>query len=74
MDEREPVTVYRYQYWDSDDLQRLTSKWEATLQCIRSGLGDPIIESGRQVPASEVDEFGRHIPDRKVVSGKDGEA
>ena len=61
MDRQELVTVYRYQYWDIDAVQLLTSQWEATLDCIRSGLGNPIIESGRQVPASEVDAFGRHF-------------
>jgi len=61
LDHQELVTVYRYHYWDSDDVELLTSNWEATLECIRSGLGNPIIESGRQVPAGEVDAFGRHF-------------
>jgi hypothetical protein len=61
LNHRELITVYHYQYWDGDNIQLLTSKWEATLECIRSGLGNPIIESGRQVPASEVDAFGRHF-------------
>jgi hypothetical protein len=72
--DQEPVTIYRYEYWDSEGLELLTSRWEATLECIRSGLGNPIISSGRQVPANEVDEFGRHIPHRSTASGKDGEA
>ena len=74
MDPRDTVTVYRYQYWDSNRFELLTSKWEATLECIRNGLGNPIIESGRPVPASEVDEFGRHFSPRRVDSGKDGAA
>lgn len=55
------VVVYRYHYWDEDRHQMVVSKREATLQCIRDGLGIPVIESGRKVPRSALDEFGRVI-------------
>ena len=61
MEKRETATVYFYQYWDEDSARLVTSKWEATLECIRSGLGTPIIATGRQVPARDLDPFGRLI-------------
>jgi hypothetical protein len=53
--------VYHYQYWDEDKRQMVTSKWMATLECIRNGLGVPIIESGLRVPRESVDDLGRLI-------------
>ena len=55
------VTVYHYQYWDESQQAMLTSKWTATLECIRSGLGTPVVASGRQVPVRDLDAFGRVI-------------
>lgn len=61
MSDERYVTVYHYQYWDDAKQQKVTSKWEATLECIKNGLGTPILESGRKVPASSVDIHGRLI-------------
>jgi hypothetical protein len=55
------VVVYHYRYWDEDKHQMVTSKSEATLPCIKDGLGIPIIETGRKVPRSAVDSLGRLI-------------
>ena len=55
------VVVYRYHYWDEDQHQMVISKWEATLQCIKDGLGIPAIETGRKVPRAALDAFGRVI-------------
>jgi hypothetical protein len=55
------VMVYRYRYWDEDREQHIESKWEATLECINSGLGTAIVESGRQVPRTSLDQSGRMI-------------
>jgi hypothetical protein len=57
----EYLVVYRYQYWDEDTEQMRASKWMATLQCIRDGLGTPIIASGMKVPRESVDGLGRLI-------------
>ena len=61
LDLREFATVYRYRYWDDEKAELVTSKWEATLECIRCGLGNPVIASGRRVPAGDLDAFGRLI-------------
>ena len=51
--------VYSYRFWDEDRNQHVTSKWEATLEAIRSGLGEPIVESGRHVSRFALDPAGR---------------
>jgi hypothetical protein len=53
------VVVYHYRYWDEDKNEMVTSSSEATLPCIKDGLGIPILESGRKVPRSAVDNLGR---------------
>ena len=53
------VVVYHYRYWDEDQHQMVTSRSAATLPCIKDGLGIPIIESGRKVPRTAVDNLGR---------------
>jgi hypothetical protein len=73
-DVKDFVVVYRYDYWDEDQLRMITSTLEATLQCIRDGLGIPIIESGRKVPRTAVDGRGRLIvtnQQQQRVSPKD---
>jgi hypothetical protein len=60
-DAMEFVVVYRYRYWDEDKREMVTSSSEATLPCIKDGLGVPILESGRKVPRSAVDNLGRLI-------------
>jgi len=58
------VVVYHYRYWDERRQEMRVSKWMATLECIRAGLGMPIIETGRKAPLDAVDELGRlMIPD-----------
>lgn len=61
LDAKDFVVVYRYHYWDEDQHQMVTSKGEATLECIKDGLGMALIESGRKVPRSAVDGLGRLI-------------
>jgi hypothetical protein len=60
-DTGEFLVVYRYQFWDEDAQEMRTSKWMATLECIRDGLGTPVIASGTKVPRESVDELGRLI-------------
>lgn len=55
------IVVYRYHYWDEEQHQMVVSRREATLECIRNGLGIPIVESGRKVHFSQLDEHGRVI-------------
>jgi len=61
LDHQQFATVYLYQYWDDEKAELVASKWAATLECIRCGLGTPIIASGRQVPLGDLDAFGRLI-------------
>jgi hypothetical protein len=73
-DAQDYVIVYRYDYWDEDQHRMVTSKAEATLQCIRDGLGIPVVESGRKVPRTAVDDRGRLIVENEQqqrVSPKD---
>ena len=62
MDRQEWLTVYRYQYWDEDSAQHVTSDCEATLECIRRGLGTPILDSGRRARVGDLDASGRALP------------
>lgn len=55
------VTVYHYRYWDEDRQKLLTAHGEATLECIRSGLGIPIIASAHHVLPHLLDSVGRLI-------------
>jgi hypothetical protein len=55
------VVVYRYHYWDEEQHQMVVSPREATLECIRNGLGIAIVESGRKVHFSQLDEHGRVV-------------
>jgi hypothetical protein len=73
-DVKDSVVVYRYDYWDEDQHRMVTSTLEATLQCIKDGLGIPVIESGRKVPRAAVDSRGRLIvtdQQQQRVSPKD---
>jgi hypothetical protein len=67
-DAQDYVVVYRYRYWDEERREMTTSKGEATLPCIKDGLGIPVVESGRKVPRSCVDDRGRLI----VAERQDG--
>jgi hypothetical protein len=62
LDRQELLTVYRYRYWDEERGEHVSSDREATLECIRSGLGIPIIDSGRQVRVGDLDAVGRAVP------------
>lgn len=53
--------VYRYRFWDEDRQQLVQSSAMATLECIRNGLGQPLIESGLRVPSDAVDLSGRLV-------------
>ena len=51
--------VYKYRYWDEDLQENAVSEEMFTLEAIRSGLGVAIIESGRKVRFTEVDDAGQ---------------
>ena len=53
------VWVYRYRYWDPARNEMMTASREATLDAIKSGLGVPVVESGRKVPMRTIDRQGR---------------
>jgi hypothetical protein len=53
------VVVYRYRYWDPARQAMVVSDTRATLDAIRAGLGIPMTESGRKVPRTAVDPYGR---------------
>jgi hypothetical protein len=42
--------------------EHVTSDDEATLECIRCGLGTPILDSGRRARVGDLDPFGRVLP------------
>ena len=65
-DDADYVVVYLYRYWDPETRDHATSKHLATLDAIKACLGTPITESGRKVPRTDVDYFGRC---RKKVAG-----
>jgi hypothetical protein len=54
------VMVYSYRFWDPDRNEMAVSKHMATLDAIKAGLGIPMPETGRKVPRSDVDPYGRH--------------
>lgn len=54
------VIVYSYRYWDPDHNEMTVSRHMATLDAIKAGLGIPIPETGRKVPRSDVDPYGRY--------------
>lgn len=55
------ILVYRYQYWNEKTDQPVVSDGYATIMAIRSGLGIPIISSGKWVPIAEL-KGGIHHP------------
>jgi hypothetical protein len=59
---RGQAMVYRYQFWDEATSLFVTAKREATLDCIRCGLGIPVLSSGRPVAFSDLDSVGRVNP------------
>ena len=52
------VTVYRYTFWDEPSQARKTSDVFATMDQIRSGLGQPVHASALKVPLEELGENG----------------
>lgn len=58
----EQALVYRYQFWDEAMSMFVTARREATMDCIRCGLGTPLLTSGRQVAFSDLDSVGRLNP------------
>ena len=57
------VWVYRYRYWDPRANEMVTATREATLEAIKSGLGVPVVESGRKAHHSDLDGHGRVMAD-----------
>lgn len=51
--------VYKYRYWDDDRQENAVSDEAFTMDAIRSGLGVPVVESGRKVRSEDVDDSGR---------------
>lgn len=51
--------VYKYQYWDADRQEHAESRDMFTMDAIRAGLGNAIMDSGRKVRADQVDTNGR---------------
>ena len=51
--------VYKYRYWDEERQENAVSDEMFTLEAIRDGLGVAIIESGRKVGVTQVDEAGK---------------
>lgn len=60
------ILVYRYQYWDEQTDQPVVSSGYATIMAIRSGLGIPIISSGKWVPIAELKGGIHHPPLREL--------
>jgi hypothetical protein len=52
------VLVFDYEYWDPEISRMRTAELPATLEAIRSGLGRPVITSGRKVLAEWIDSGG----------------
>ena len=63
------VWVYRYRYWDAERLQQAVSRDMFTMDAIRAGLGNAILESGRKVRADQVDAHGRLKEDSLSAAG-----
>ena len=55
------VTVYRYTYWDESSQSQKSSDVFATMEQIRSGLGQPIHSSALKVPLGELGENGVYV-------------
>jgi hypothetical protein len=49
------VMVYLFTSWDDRARSIVTSDVYATIMTIRSGLGMPVLESGKSVPRAEVE-------------------
>jgi hypothetical protein len=52
------VLVFEYEYWDPDAGLMRPAELPATLEAIRSGLGRPVLTSGRKVLAEWIDSGG----------------
>jgi hypothetical protein len=52
------VLVFEYEYWDPDISAMRTAELPATLEAIRSGLGRPVLTTGRKVLAEWIDSGG----------------
>lgn len=57
------MLVFDYEYWDPETSQMRTAELPATLEAIRSGLGRPILTTGRKVLAEWIDSGGMLKPD-----------
>lgn len=57
----ETVTVYRFTYWDENAGAHVTSSRYATLETIRSGLGNAVPESALKVRRSDLTD-GLYLP------------
>ena len=53
------VWVYRYRYWDPTRDENSVSTDYFTMEAIRSGLGIPLVESGKKVRFADLDDSGR---------------
>jgi hypothetical protein len=52
------VLVFEYEYWDPETSTMRKADLPATLEAIRSGLGRPVLTSGRKVLAEWIDAGG----------------
>lgn len=59
MEQHSTVWVYHYRFWNPRTNEMLRASRAATLDAIKSGLGVPIVDSGRKIPAGSIDEHGR---------------
>jgi hypothetical protein len=53
------VWVYKYRYWDADKQEQVVSRDMFTMDAIRAGLGNAILESATKVRSDQVDDHGR---------------
>lgn len=56
------IAVYRYTYWDEEAKAHKTSTRYATLETIRSGLGQPIPESVIKIRRDVLSDSGLYTP------------
>jgi len=50
--------VFDYEYWDPETSRMVPAELPATLEAIRSGLGRPVLTTGRKVLAEWIDTSG----------------
>ena len=63
------VLVYEYEYWDPLQERMVRADGAATLEAIKSGLGQPILSSGKKVRFTHLDSSGRLPAARTQTAG-----